>query len=331
MLLDNGRTDVLADEVGRQALRCIRCSACLNVCPVYSRTGGHAYESVYPGPIGAILTPQLEGLEKGRSLPYASSLCGACYEVCPVEIDIPRVLVHLRGRVVDTEPAWSPGKGGDEGAVPGVLLAPRLRARAAGGAARLAAARAPRAHRAPAVAAVRLDRHARPARAAEGDLPGLVEARARRRRRRALRRLRARRNGSPRRRRLPRRPATPGRSSSAASVRRWRTARPRSRCRATTGAAAERSRAEVVDLFAERVGEYRAERPPRRARRAVRRAARLCREHGARRLAVPADLPRGLPRGRRGARARRRALARRSSTASTARSPAARSRSPRPA
>jgi iron-sulfur cluster protein len=110
VLLDNGRTDVLADEVGQQALRCIRCSACLNSCPVYSRTGGHAYESVYPGPIGAILTPQLRGLSSGRSLPYASSLCGACYEVCPVEIDIPRVLVHLRGRVVDSEPAWKPEK-----------------------------------------------------------------------------------------------------------------------------------------------------------------------------------------------------------------------------
>ncbi|HEV2874843.1 MAG TPA: LUD domain-containing protein [Thermoleophilaceae bacterium] len=108
VLLDNGRTRALADQVGRQALRCIRCSACLNVCPVYSRTGGHAYESVYPGPIGAILTPQLTGLESGRSLPYASSLCGACYEVCPVEIDIPRVLVHLRARVVDSEPWWRP-------------------------------------------------------------------------------------------------------------------------------------------------------------------------------------------------------------------------------
>jgi L-lactate utilization protein LutB len=110
VLLDNGRTDVLCDRVGRQALRCIRCSACLNSCPVYSRVGGHAYESVYPGPIGAILTPQLHGMQEGRSLPYASSLCGACYEVCPVEIDIPRVLVHLRGRVVDTEPAWKPEK-----------------------------------------------------------------------------------------------------------------------------------------------------------------------------------------------------------------------------
>ncbi|GAB3138324.1 lactate utilization protein B [Microbispora hainanensis] len=100
VLLDNGRTGVLADEVGRQALRCIRCSACLNVCPVYERTGGHAYGSVYPGPIGAILTPQLRGMgsELDRSLPYASSLCGACYEVCPVAIDIPSVLVDLRAR-----------------------------------------------------------------------------------------------------------------------------------------------------------------------------------------------------------------------------------------
>jgi len=100
VLLDNGRSQVLADPVGRQTLNCIRCSACLNVCPVYERTGGHAYGSVYPGPIGAILTPQLEGLDRAGTLPYASSLCGACYEVCPVKIDIPEVLVHLRGQVV---------------------------------------------------------------------------------------------------------------------------------------------------------------------------------------------------------------------------------------
>ena len=106
VLLDNGRTDVLSDAVGRQALRCIRCSACLNVCPVYERTGGQAYGSVYPGPIGAILTPQLRGIAKHpvdkqtASLPYASSLCGACFDVCPVRIDIPEVLVHLRGQVV---------------------------------------------------------------------------------------------------------------------------------------------------------------------------------------------------------------------------------------
>jgi L-lactate dehydrogenase complex protein LldF len=103
VLLDNGRTRVLRDEVGRQALHCIRCSACLNVCPVYSRVGGHAYGSVYPGPIGAILTPQLIGIENAASLPFASSLCGACYEVCPVKIDIPRVLLHLRAKAVEAK------------------------------------------------------------------------------------------------------------------------------------------------------------------------------------------------------------------------------------
>ena len=101
ILLDNGRSDVLRDPVGRQALRCIRCSACLNICPVYSRVGGHAYGSVYPGPIGAILTPQLWGMERYATLPFASSLCGACAEVCPVKIDIPEVLLHLRGRAVE--------------------------------------------------------------------------------------------------------------------------------------------------------------------------------------------------------------------------------------
>jgi L-lactate dehydrogenase complex protein LldF len=105
ILLDGGRTRVLADEVGRQALHCIRCSACLNVCPVYSRTGGHAYGSVYPGPIGAILTPQLLGIEAAPSLPFASTLCGACYEVCPVKIDIPSVLVHLRAKAVEATPS----------------------------------------------------------------------------------------------------------------------------------------------------------------------------------------------------------------------------------
>ena len=90
--VDNGCTRALADPVGRQALRCIRCSACLNFCPVYERTGGHAYGSVYPGPIGAILNPLLNGGDAGpveKSLPYASSLCGRCFEVCPVRIDIP--------------------------------------------------------------------------------------------------------------------------------------------------------------------------------------------------------------------------------------------------
>jgi L-lactate dehydrogenase complex protein LldF len=105
VLLDNGRTSALADTVGRQALRCIRCSACLNVCPVYERVGGHAYGSPYPGPIGAIITPQLRGVTSpvDASLPYASTLCGACYEVCPVAINIPEALVHLRAEVVDAK------------------------------------------------------------------------------------------------------------------------------------------------------------------------------------------------------------------------------------
>ncbi len=105
VLIDNGRTNALGDTVGRQALRCIRCSACLNVCPVYERAGGHSYGSVYPGPIGAVLTPQLRGTasDVDKSLPYASSLCGACFDVCPVRIDIPSLLVHLRTRVVDEQ------------------------------------------------------------------------------------------------------------------------------------------------------------------------------------------------------------------------------------
>jgi L-lactate dehydrogenase complex protein LldF len=107
VLLDNGRTNALADQVGRAALHCIRCSACLNVCPVYERTGGHAYGSVYPGPIGAVLTPQLTGMhghhDVNSTLPYASSLCGACFDACPVKIDIPTLLVELRGRAVDSD------------------------------------------------------------------------------------------------------------------------------------------------------------------------------------------------------------------------------------
>jgi L-lactate dehydrogenase complex protein LldF len=101
VLLDNGRTRALADTVGRPALRCIRCSACLNICPVYRQTGGHPYHTVYAGPIGAILQPLLSG-EHGQpgTLPFASTLCGACYDVCPVKIDIPSILVHERARAV---------------------------------------------------------------------------------------------------------------------------------------------------------------------------------------------------------------------------------------
>jgi L-lactate dehydrogenase complex protein LldF len=103
VLLDNGRSRILGRKTERQTLRCIRCAACMNSCPVYRQTGGHAYGSVYPGPIGAILTPQLMQMHHAQSLPYASSLCGACYEVCPVKINIPEVLIELRAQVVDQE------------------------------------------------------------------------------------------------------------------------------------------------------------------------------------------------------------------------------------
>ncbi len=103
VLMDNARTALLADAEGRETLHCIRCGACQNACPVYRQTGGHAYGSVYAGPIGAILTPQLQHMDHARSLPYASSLCGACYEVCPVKINIPEILVHLRNKVVKRE------------------------------------------------------------------------------------------------------------------------------------------------------------------------------------------------------------------------------------
>jgi L-lactate dehydrogenase complex protein LldF len=101
VLLDNGRSRMLAHPATRQSLACIRCGACLNACPVYQQIGGHAYGSVYPGPIGAVITPQLVGLGKAQQLPYASSLCGACREVCPVKIDIPELLLHLRSEIAD--------------------------------------------------------------------------------------------------------------------------------------------------------------------------------------------------------------------------------------
>ncbi len=99
ILLDNGRIDVLADEEMRQTLACIRCGACLNVCPVYQSIGGHAYGSIYQGPIGAILTPQLRNESPARQHPFASSLCGACHEACPVKIEIPQILLKLRETV----------------------------------------------------------------------------------------------------------------------------------------------------------------------------------------------------------------------------------------
>lgn len=99
VLLDSGRTKLLADAEKRESLYCIRCGACLNHCPVYRKIGGHNYPWVYSGPIGAIITPQFHGVEKDPWLPFASSLCGACAEVCPVKIDIPKILLALRSEV----------------------------------------------------------------------------------------------------------------------------------------------------------------------------------------------------------------------------------------
>lgn len=99
ILVDNGRTEILADQTMRETLRCIRCGACLNACPVYRKVSGHSYGAVYSGPIGALITPMFKGLGNYKDLPYASSLCGACYEACPVKIDIPRLLIHLRSEV----------------------------------------------------------------------------------------------------------------------------------------------------------------------------------------------------------------------------------------
>ncbi|MFJ9469769.1 lactate utilization protein B [Streptomyces caniferus] len=129
VLLDNGRTAALADRIGREALHCIRCSACLNVCPVYERTGGHAYGSTYPGPIGAVLTPQLAGMhgagdDPNSSLPYASSLCGACFDACPVKIDIPSLLVELRHQ--HTEESGSTAEGLAMKAAAAVMKRPKL-------------------------------------------------------------------------------------------------------------------------------------------------------------------------------------------------------------
>ncbi|MGB7292087.1 MAG: LutB/LldF family L-lactate oxidation iron-sulfur protein [Thermodesulfobacteriota bacterium] len=101
VLLDNGRSNILASDETRESLYCIRCGACLNICPVYRKVGGHSYGWVYSGPIGAIISPQLLGLDRAPDLPFASSLCGACKDVCPLKIDIPKVLLELRKRVIE--------------------------------------------------------------------------------------------------------------------------------------------------------------------------------------------------------------------------------------
>jgi L-lactate dehydrogenase complex protein LldF len=290
VVLDNGRTDVLADEVGRQALRCIRCSACLNVCPVYARTGGHAYESVYPGPIGAILTPQLKGMREARSLPYASSLCGACYEVCPVAIDIPRVLVHLRGKVVDSEPAWKPEKA----AMKAIYRAFSSRAafERAQKAARLGSwplARAGRIEHMPwPMSAWTMTRDlAQPPKETfrdwwkreRGDQPS------------GLRLERIAPQTSPK--------SAPERGPDTGDARTTILGRIRSALGDNPAVevprdyrrSSERSRDEIVDLFAERIGEYRASVHRSHADEVGDVVERLCREREARRIVVPEGLP----------------------------------------
>ena len=254
---------MLADEAGRQALHCIRCSACLNSCPVYSRTGGHAYESVYPGPIGAILTPQLQGLDQAPTLPWASSLCGACYEVCPVKIDIPTVLVHLRGRVVgEVKSRWSPER-----------LAMDALAKVFGSRGRYERAQrlarvgnGPLARTLPGPSGV--DGDARAARgpaadrsASGGPSGGGMSARAR----------------DPR--------PDPGR----ARRRRRRAGVPRDYHVAGSGPAAGSER--VVARFCERAADYRATVRRIAAAEVEDAVAAACREHGARRLAVPPGAP----------------------------------------
>ena len=258
MLLDNGRTRALADEVGRQALRCIRCSACLNVCPVYERAGGHAYGSVYPGPIGAILNPLLKGVgvdEQTDSLPYAST---------PVRC----LLRGLPGAHRHPGGAGPPARQGrrrpPRPAVPKAeALAMRAAAWAFGDARRLAvaeraaglagrvvsagrpahAARWPAGDRPAAVAGARVDRRPRPARAAAGVVPGLVAAHGRRRpRRRGGGPVNARDEVLAPRTACARRPPSGRRSARFAS-----------RVRAD-----HRSTPTSLDLFAERVADYRA-------------------------------------------------------------------------
>ena len=119
VLLDNGRSSILRDPVGREVFKCIRCGACANVCPVYKNVGGFAYGWFISGPIGAILSPQMLGTQAARELPYASTLCGACADVCPVKIPIPTILRHLRRRVAQ----------GDEFAQPTLPAPVRVTAR----------------------------------------------------------------------------------------------------------------------------------------------------------------------------------------------------------
>ena len=121
VLMDNGRTGILADEQMRESLYCIRCGACLNVCPVYQKIGGQAYGWIYPGPIGAVISPQLQSLKQSGDLPFASSLCGACREACPVDINLPDLLLALRAKSKES----GAGKLSERAAMRGVAFVAR--------------------------------------------------------------------------------------------------------------------------------------------------------------------------------------------------------------
>lgn len=106
IILDNGRSRILADEEFREMLCCIRCAACLNVCPVYAKIGGHAYGYAYCGPVGAVVTPLLVGINRAKDLCLGETLCGACQDICPVNINIPRMLLALRTKLAEGDSAW---------------------------------------------------------------------------------------------------------------------------------------------------------------------------------------------------------------------------------
>ncbi len=259
MLLDNGRTAALADPAGREALHCIRCSACLNVCPVYERTGGHAYGSVYPGPIGAVLSPQLTGVEENASLPYASSLCGACYDVCPVKINIPELLVHLRARHVEEARLGRrlPSAEAVAMAAASWVLADSRPARGStvGQPGRAAAPAARRDLRA-AAAAGRLDQGQGCAAATTPDLPAVVAHRARRTRTTGIRTTGTRTTGT----RHDRAGRGAGPHQDSEQVRRSRAGRP---AQLTNPPRGYRTRGELsgralLDLLAARLADYRA-------------------------------------------------------------------------
>lgn len=122
VVIDNGRTAMLANPHLRESLNCIRCGACLNACPVYQKIGGHAYGWIYPGPIGAVLTPQLTGRQQAADLPFASTLCGACRDVCPVKIPIPEMLLQLRHEIKEREQLDSPAGMREAGLSPDAVM-----------------------------------------------------------------------------------------------------------------------------------------------------------------------------------------------------------------